>query len=236
MNHILVFPEEARQGRLNLKDARAQHILRILKITPSGSFRMGVLNESKGIATLHGTDARFLSFSYHQQEKPEDLLPVTLLMGATRPIVLSRILRDATAFGVQRFLITHTENSEKSYLQSRLWQNEQYRQPIYEGLALARGVTMPSVQRCFSLGEALKQVNSSCRILAEENAKDKLSQLQYSLPFTLAVGPERGFTAGEITFLQTHGFAGGRMGNRILRSETACFTALSAACCAAGLF
>lgn len=236
MNHVIVFPEEARQGQLNLQDMRAQHVLRILKIPPSGSFRMGVLNEGKGIATLHGADAQFLSFSYHQEEKPENLLPVTLLLGATRPIVLSRILRDAAAFGVQRFLITHTENSEKSYLQSRLWHNEQYKQSIYEGLALARGVTMPSVQRCFSLGKALEQVSSSCRVLAEESAKDKLSQLQYSLPFTLAVGPERGFTEEEIKFLQTHGFAGGRMGNRILRSETACFTALSVTCCASGLF
>lgn len=236
MNHILIFPNEAQQGFLPIDDMRAQHILRILKIAPGGAFRMGVLNQGKGTATLQSTDKQFLFFSYHQEQPADQPLPITLLMGATRPSVLARILRDATAFGVQQFLITHTANSEKSYLQSNIWQNEQYKQAIYEGLALAQSVSMPSVHRCFSLSEALKQVTSSCRIAAEACAKDKLTQLVYSLPFTLAVGSERGFTADELALLCAHGFQAGRLGSRVIRSETACFAALSAACCASGLF
>ncbi len=236
MNHILIFPDEEQQGYLPISDMRTQHILRILKITPGQHFRMGVLNQGKGIATLQSINEQSLFFTYYQQEIADQPLPITLLMGATRPSVLSRILRDATAFGVQTFLITHTANSEKSYLQSNIWQNEQYKQSIYEGLALAQSVSMPSVHRCFSLFEALAKVTSNCRIIAEASAKDKLSQLAYSLPFTLAVGSERGFTADELSLLQSYGFQPGHLGERIIRSETACFAALSAACCASGLF
>ena len=48
-------------------------------------------------------------------------------------------------------------------------------------------------------------------------------------PLTLAVGPEGGWTDGEIDFLSAQGFCPVGLGPRILRTDTACITALSIA-------
>lgn len=236
MNHIVISLDEKKNACLLCSDPRAQHVLHVLKTPIGSSFRAGVLNDSCGIATLRNIDTGYIYFDYTSLTLAEAPLPITLLIGGTRPIVMQRILRDATAFGVEKFMVVHTKNSEKSYLNSNLWQAETYKNSLYEGLALARAVTMPNVERYFNLEEAFDKLSTSCRIIADVNSTDSLAQLTYEVPFTLAVGPERGFTNTEIELAQRYNFVSGHLGQRIIRSETACFVALALASTTAGLF
>lgn len=227
MNHVLISKQEKQAGHLPLTDPRSKHILSVLKISPGRSFRMGILNESCGYALLTSIEYDRICFVYTDEQGPDQSLPITLLIGGTRPPVMQRILRDATAFGVSSFIIVHTQNSEKSYLESRLWKNDAYKQCLYDGLSLAKAVMLPHVQRYFSLKEALELIKNDCRMLADAQSTQHLGQLPYKVPMTLAIGPERGFTPVEINLFQDYGFVGGHLGSRIVRAETATFLALS---------
>lgn len=69
----------------------------------------------------------------------------------------------------------------------------------------------------------------AARITLSPTAKDCLHTLpQPTGPICLLIGPEGGLTADEIGLAATHGFISVRMGPRILRTETAALTALSA--------
>ncbi|MGL4524060.1 MAG: RsmE family RNA methyltransferase [Spirochaetia bacterium] len=236
MNHVLLTPKEINDGSIPLYDPRALHILNVLRIKLDEEFRVGVLNHSRGKAKITACDYARLQFCYTPELAADTLYPITLIIGATRPSVMQRILRDVTAFGVEKIIIFHTQNSEKSYLHSHLWKNEYYQKYIDAGLCLAKSVRRPNVHVCFSLEKALQEVNTPTRILADDKAEQGLGALTISCPLSLAVGPERGFTAGEITTFQDAGFLCGHLGQRIIRAETACFVALSLAAQNAGIF
>ena len=46
-------------------------------------------------------------------------------------------------------------------------------------------------------------------------------------PVTLAIGPERGWSAGERDLLRGRGFEMVHLGSRVLRTETACVAAVA---------
>jgi RsmE family RNA methyltransferase len=46
-------------------------------------------------------------------------------------------------------------------------------------------------------------------------------------PIALAIGPERGWAAGDRAALRAHGFTLVHLGPRVLRTETACIAALA---------
>ncbi len=51
-------------------------------------------------------------------------------------------------------------------------------------------------------------------------------------PVVLAIGPERGWTSGELAHMRAAGFRGVHLGPRILRAETACLVAVGRCMCA----
>jgi RsmE family RNA methyltransferase len=55
-----------------------------------------------------------------------------------------------------------------------------------------------------------------------------------SLPITLAIGSERGWTEGEVELLEAHGFTVAGLGRRILKTETAAIAASALALAAMG--
>jgi 16S rRNA (uracil1498-N3)-methyltransferase len=233
MNHVVFLENEMQQGFLPLQDHRSQHILSILKKTPGQSFVAGVVNHSRGFAILSSYDQQNLFFDYQAQLPSDTLLPITLLIGTTRPPVMRRIIRDATAFGVEKITLVHCDNSEKSYLESHLWSNENYMQSVYEGLSLSKCVKTPSIARFFHLQQALDMLpTQGQRVLAHADAPHTLSQVAQPGAITVAIGPERGFCKAELDLFGQYHFISGHMGSHIVRTETAVMLALGMVSCA----
>jgi 16S rRNA (uracil1498-N3)-methyltransferase len=72
--------------------------------------------------------------------------------------------------------------------------------------------------------------NSSCRVLLSPGAELSFSKLvkDKGTSFTLAAGPEAGFTEEEEKAFVDAGFVPVRLGPRVLRTETAALAALAA--------
>ncbi len=178
------------------------------------------------------------------------LYPVRLLLGHPRPIVLRRLLRDLSTLGIEQLVVARTELGEKSYLESKLWQGDDVRRLLVEGAEQAGSTMLPRVAKAWRLADAIGQIvegrEGAPRVVFDNAApgeaaaggrdaaaSDAAAGGAAGTPVSagpgriIAVGSERGWTDGERSVLRDNGFETARLGERILRTETAAIAAVT---------
>lgn len=239
MNIVLFEPHEI-SIPLPASDRRAVHITSVLRCGAGDSFDAGIIGGARGKATIEEAGKKGIRFSFteHRKREKDDLFPVTLIVGSSRPQTMRKILNEAASLGVGRIVITGTEKSEKSYRRSRLWTTGEYRRHLILGAEQAFSTKIPEVDRFDDLASCLRTVKR-CERIALDNyeATIALSSFTFSSPCcVLAVGPENGWSASERRMLLNGGFVLARLGTRVLRTETACVAGISLVLSGLGLF
>lgn len=213
------------------RDTRYQHIKKILRLAPPDTLKAGVWQKHLGTLQLTAFDHHSLRGIYqpHHDITPSPS-PIDLILGATRPIVMKRLLKDIATLGIRSLTIFASENGEKSYLASSLWHDEAYLIPIKEGLSQGVLVHPPQINLARSLHHALKIRNELFSPTSYAFILDPYSQEHRQIPskidmteqsITLLIGAERGFTPQEINMAKEHFFRPLAISPRILRTETA---------------
>ena len=154
------------------------------------------------------------------------------------------MLKDLTSLGVSEILLTGTELGEKSYSQSSIFKNRDFRAPLIEGAEQAGNPRLPRVsthwtlERCLAALEAEEgSAGKGSRIfLHPYGESERMGQSGgFPPPLTLAIGSERGWTEAEIGLLRASGFSPRSLGGRILKTETAALAATVLALAGLGL-
>ena len=122
---------------LAIRDPRAIHVLKILKLKIGDQFRAGICEGEIGLATLTEISAKAVRFSFEPTEQPPLPHKLTLLCGIPRANSLRRILKDATSLGVEAILLVATDLGEKSYRDAKILRPENSRPILFEGAAQA---------------------------------------------------------------------------------------------------
>ena len=238
--NIILFEGSEIPPRLSFRDDRAQHIRKVLRLKAGDSFKCGLVNGESGICSIGeiGNGEIFLSFKKTAERK--ELYPLTLVVGYTRPISSKRILREAVSLGVRRLVFTGTDTGEKSYRLSNLWQTGEYRRYLIDGAQQAGQTALPDVLFFPDVKHTLQAVvpGGAADLLLLDNVSPRGSLAGYTPPraagapegkaaagaadVVLAVGSERGWSDRERALFTEHGFTPMTLGERILRTETAC--------------
>lgn len=239
MNIILFQPEEV-EHPLALRDERAQHLLRVLRLSPGGVFDAGIVNGPLGKGTLIsvGTVSLELSFTWGKESSP--LCPIHLLVGLPRPQTARDILRDATSLGVTSIDFFGSDRGESSYSASRLWKTDEWKNCVIRGAAQAFCTRLPAISHGKSLSDAIAAHPENVWRLALDNyeaAASLADQSPSNYPSVMvALGSERGWSANERMILRHAGFSLVHLGSRVLRTETACVAAVTLVKAKLGLF
>lgn len=248
MNIILFSPDEFASSepvtlRLPRTDARAAHILDVLRRKPGDTFDAGLIDGPRGKATLAaaepGGSTIALTFAW-EQTPPPPLPPVTLIIGLPRPQTARKILNEATALGVSEMHFTGTERGEPSYAQSTLWTSGEYRRHLVAGAAQAFCTRIPRIWFSDTLGAAVDAFAAGrpdARRIALDNYESPASLGELfaregsaaESEIILCIGSERGWTTGERDRLREARFEFAHLGARVLRTETAVTAALALA-------
>lgn len=230
MNIILFSPAEV-QLPLPRSDARARHILTVLRRRVGESCDVGLINGPRGKATIAAVADDHLRLTFSWGEPPAPLPPLHLIVGLPRPQTARDLLRETTALGISRITLVRTARGEPSYAQSSLWQNDEWHEQLRAGAAQAFCTQLPEVRHGVALEEALAALAPDTQRVALDNyeASVGLADLPASsLPaVTLAVGAERGWDATERELLRRLGFTLAHLGPRVLRTETATIAAIT---------
>ena len=232
---------------VTLADARAAHVLNVLRATPGQTVRIGLLDGPLGAGTVISSDNGRVTLRCEFEAATPPRPSVDVLLAVPRPKVMRRLWAQLAALGVGQIILTNAERVERHYFDTHVLTEATYRPLLIEGLQQARDTRLPgvSIHRQFrilvedhldglfsdgirlvadpsgakSIGEALADHGESQRVpTAGPAQRDRV---------LLAIGPEGGWNEFELRMLGAHGFRLVGLGPRTLRTDTAC-TALLA--------
>jgi len=232
----IILLEEHELGRsLSRRDERTIHLVKVLHKKAGDIFEAGILGGMKGMGRIEKINFDGSIFvTVNVNEPPPPRLPMRVAVGFVRPIQIKRLLRDLSNIGVSNIDLVGTELGEKSYRDTKLLGDGGAHAALVEGAVQARDTCIPALTVYDSLDRWLRQTpwkNNNDRrtplLAAMDNVRSEGSIFNIGTTYSavLAVGPERGWSDKERELFVEAGFLRLSMGNRALRTETACSAA-----------
>jgi len=190
-------------------------------------------------ATLGETGGKEISVTLGERRTPDVDLRVRLhvAVAVLKGEKLDWTIQKLTELGATSILLMLTERTISTAGEER-WPKrmERYRRIAREATEQCGGVRVPDVHEPRSLADLAANTElAACRLILDPLSGRKLLD---AIPGTahsllLFVGPEGGFSQGEVALAQEHGVEPVSLGKRVLRAETAAIAA--AAVAAAGM-
>jgi RsmE family RNA methyltransferase len=235
VNRILIASGEIQDGRVVLRDSRADHIRNVLGATVGQELKIGVADGPLGLGQVVRCDASGVELALTLGgEGPEPWCDLILAM--PRPRVLKRLWAQVAALGVGRLFLIHAARVEACYFGSHWLRPEAYRPLLIEGLMQAGTTRVPEVfiepklKRFADARLPVIAAGAVCFIAhpdaapAHEPGWPTVSDGRRPV---IAVGPEGGWLDDEVALFESHGFRRISLGRRILRTDTACVALLA---------
>ena len=229
MNIILFEAHETAANPVTIQDRRSVHIVKVLKAAPGDTVRVGIINGGLGTGSIIKISKQAVTLELRITE-PRPPRPLTeLILALPRPIMLKRVLAQATTLGVGRIFLINARRVEKSFFEASLLEEASYRDYLLQGLEQAVDTVLPKVSlhkrfKPFIEDELPELIDYPGRLIAHPQAPHGLWE-QAKAPIrerlALAIGPEGGWLDYEIEKFRAQGFAPFSLGPRILRVDTA---------------
>lgn len=232
--NLLLFDQPFEAIRLPADDPRAQHLLKVLRARVGTKVFVGFIRglRARAEVALVEVDGA-VTLKVIGTERPPKPLPIRLLIGLPRPHTAKRILFEAASMGVQALHFFESEHSEPSYAQSSLWTTDEWKDRLRLGTEQSFGTHMPEVAMHTDLQSAITflQGNGVHVVLDNYEAAGSLPQVLTAgaESAVLALGAERGWSPGERDIFRKNGWELAHIGAHVMRLETACTAAVSAA-------
>jgi len=239
----LILLEEHELGHnLSRRDERTIHLLKVLHKNRGDTFDAGILGGRRGtgrIEKINFDGSIFITLDFSVDEKPLPRLRMRVAVAFVRPIQTRRILRELSNIGVSDIDIVGTDLGEKSYRDTKLLIDGGSHTALVEGAIQARDTTIPNLTVYESVDKWLNARPWETAgaepvflrvplLIAMDNVRAEGSLFHLSpsnRPAVIVVGPERGWTDRERDLFEKAHFLRLSMGERALRTETACVAA-----------
>lgn len=175
-----------------------------------------------------GASARIGAAQPADNESP---LAITLLQGVARGEKMDLILQKATELGVAAIVPVWAERTEVKLDAARTDKRvAHWRSVIVSACEQSGRARVPSLAAPLALADAAAAVaGTQLKLTLDPQGEHRLRTLDIAgNAATIAIGPEGGWSPRDRAALQAAGFAGLRLGPRILRTETAGLAAIAA--------
>jgi len=227
MNLIILFENDFVDGleRVRLQGRRLRHVLEVHRAEVGDELHIGMLGGLAGKGRVTCLNNGCLEMDVELNIPPPEALPATLILALPRPKVLRRVLLSVSSMGVKRVVLMNSWRVEKSFWQSPVLKEDNMRRYLIMGLEQARDTVLPEVVlrplfKPFVEDELPGLVRETFAVVAHPDAPIPCPR-GAGRPVTAAIGPEGGFVPYEVEKLVSCGFSAVRLGDRILRVETA---------------
>lgn len=225
MNIVLLEAEQTQSEFWKIDNPRQiQHLSQHVQLNAGDTLKVGIRNGERCLTEVISVSEQQIRIRPIQLEAIPAKLPVHLILALPRPKVLRRIIMDAVTIGVERISLIHSYRVDKSYWQSPfLQQLDDY---VTLGLEQAGDTISPEIQMYKRFKPFVEDVlptfisDQKPAYVAHPYAEQQMPHaIQHSC--CLIVGPEGGFIPFEVDLFKKNGCQARRLGNRILRTETA---------------
>lgn len=206
------------------------HMFETLKASHGDVFRCTILGKGLCLGTIESLTKNecHLKLSEFKAAQPQWF---NLIVGISRPQTTKKVLEHATTFGAKKIHFFKAALSEKSYLDSKVFENNEYEDYLLAGLSQAAIFSdLPEVTTDrYNPADSYSDIPQKfiLDLNATENFDDLRSSINFDTPVTLAIGPERGFISEDIARFHQAGFKSVKISSSILRVEHAIYSAVS---------
>ena len=222
------------------RDERTIHLLKVLHKKSGDEFDAGILGGMRGTGKIEKINIDgSINVSVNACEPPPSRLKLRIAVSFVRPIQMRRLFRDLSNVGVSYIDIFGTDLGEKSYRDTKLLVDGGAQAALVEGAVQARDTHIPVLTVYEDIDKWIKErpweKTDKKRIpllLAMDNIRAEGSFYNLtpsSRPAVIAIGPERGWSDRERNLFEQSGFLRLCIGERALRTETACVAAAALA-------
>ena len=231
-----------------LTGEQALHLARVLRAQPGQVYDIvanGFLHRAEITAVSEGE----VQFTLQEELEADAALPIHLLLAVFKFDHFEWAVEKATELGVARVTPILARRTEKHLALAAAKRVERWRRIALESSKQSRRTDVPDIAEPVSLAAALALESAPLRILLSETEQtvtlsealnthtSVTAQLHHdgfdvnhqpaSFRVDLAIGPEGGWTAEEMTLFTTHAWTHVTLGPRILRAETAAVAAIA---------
>ena len=157
---------------------------------------------------------------------------INLVVGLSRPQTIKKVISASVTMGVQNLFFLKSEQTEKSYLDSKIFLPENLEQEIILGMEQAGDSLPPNIHiktHFLPFTDFLKDKNNENfynNIMAIPSSQRQFKEVPNETPCFIVIGPEKGWNDFETSKFKDLGFIDFNLGQRILRTEQAVITVL----------
>jgi len=159
----------------------------------------------------------------------ESPLKLHLGQGISRGDRMDFVIQKAVELGVTEITPLFTERCGVKLDAERLAKRtEQWQKIAIAACEQSGRSVVPLVHTAIQLTKWLAQETKDLKLTLDPWTSDSIKTIAGSQTIRLVIGPEGGFTDAEVAQTKDAGFMAVRLGPRVLRTETAALTAISA--------
>lgn len=204
------------------------HLHQNLKLQTGDSVQITILNQ--GIGT--GIVKQLTADSCHIEVKEiQPAMPnwIDLIVGVSRPQTTKKVLEHGSTMGVNSFHFYRAELSEKSYLDSKVFTDNESNELKTLGLAQSTIYSKLPTHQLYTYNPAKNFESIKQKFVLDLEGTETFAEqnIDFSQPIVLSVGPERGFTRFDLDHFTKNGFKSIKISKTTLRVEHAVYFAIS---------
>ena len=211
-------------ANIKLSPAASSHLVRVLRSkagTPlvlfngqGGEYQATLINESNKAAEVEVT--AFCDIDRESQ------LDITLLQCISRSDRMDTTIQKATELGVKTIVPVTSERSAHINKSSLNKKSERWTQIAISACEQSGRTTLPVIQGIIDFDSAINMTKTELKLVLDPTATTRLGELQGEInSLAFLSGPEGGLSDEEIRRARDAGYTGIKLGERVLRTETA---------------
>lgn len=218
-------------SQLLLDDDAANHVGRVLRMQPGQSILLFNGDGNNYPAIISEVSKKQVSVTVAEvaTNPVESPLRIHLGQAISRGDRMDFAIQKAVELGVSAITPLFTERCGVKLDAERLQKRtEQWQKIAISACEQSGRSIVPEVHAALPLAEWLNQQTNALKLTLDPRAVATIKTLTPASEIRLVIGPEGGFTEHEVSATAAAGFNGIQLGPRILRTETAALTAISA--------
>lgn len=227
MNSVILEKSDLKIGDIyTLSKIQSKHLLETVNTKLNDSLKVTILNEGIGKAVVCEIKNDLISLQItHINEGL--FFPIELIIAASRPPTMKKVIEHGSSMGISKFTIVGADLTEKSYLQSKIYHENEFQELCKLGLSQSVNFyKMPEiniVKNVHSLSDSSVQ-----KFILSPYAKEKFFDQKIIIqnPTVLAIGPERGWSEKEVNYFKSKNYNEVLLSPSILRVEIATIAAM----------
>ena len=215
--------DEASGDRAVLLGEHADHLVRVLRASVGQEFDIAT-----GAAVRRGRITSVknnrVEFNLGEEVSAASLSDITLVLAIFKFDRMEWAIEKCTELGVARIVPVIAQRTDSHLAAASAKRVERWKRIARQASEQSRRTAPPEISDPIKVSEALNVPGAVRILLAESEEQTLLRDVvkpQSDQGIVLAVGPEGGWTEGELQSFQLAGWISASLGNTILRAETA---------------